>query len=1232
MGAPEATVVFGCANSTLIAVNGTGSIRWAYPLSLLLHPLADSGICAGDISGNGRWMLVFDGAVFGENLADLRFDRSSLNITGSSNISEHITINITVLNTGSKSASGASFAVRDITSNRVLNSTTLPGISGGSAITASINCTMVEPGWRELMLVLDGNSEIPELNESNNNITFSRFVYTPYGVNVSCSNNVQTAAPRENLTFNVKITNTGDVEDTYNFTLTDLSSFFYYQIPPRITVRAGITTYVELLISVNASAKPGTYNLTLTVFSENASYARGSVSFTIIIRDVYGVVLSPTYKEIVFIPDQSRRVELSVLNTGNTHSNYTIFTNITSFGNSTSNGSSGGNISGVWQISIQPDTVSLAPGASSSISVNIKSPMEALEGEWISIKISVRYSQDSPPETMNISSNATLYCIIAKPDIAIVSVDMVRPDGSPLSGGFSPAVGDITTVVFTVENIKHNAFFEFNYSLTTSYSTGGGGTGDVILYEGSASLSHNYSLVLSVPVFVDGLFHNITIRVSTLSTSFVESNLSNNEVVLEFSPLPAVPSKPYLLNITVSLNGTATDALCNLIIRKSTTSISIGIWRSINFTINASGKLLFTISTEDYVEGAVALLTASKDNYTATISFYLYSSEGCAVIPFHLSRWPSYRFTATSSDFRGGTNSVINGEVIIQNSEPFDNLLEIYARDIPYGWAVQLFNDSLQGNELSNAVPATAIDSNLTRSYILFRLLPENISSLKVSIGVPSTTPAGTYYFIISFTSLYRRDYSVELYIPVIIVPTRCAVLTLEKERIETVEGSTEVFNCSITNTGNIPFETGLVLYSIPSPPEGTPAQLWCFDYILNAGIIQPMATIFGTISFTAPGGMGYLHTLTIEAMDFSAYPPLSLNMSPLRNITVAVRQGAFGFAFEVASGSGSEKVISPAATVKFPLSIHNKGSASDTFALSAAGLPAGWVGTFENTSGFPIDKNKIDVKAGQKELFVFAVVCPAQLSSVDFEPNVNITLKAEPSSNPAAYATITLKLRVAGAFDFVIDWVDSPVAASNNEIVTITAQITKRGQVTAVSVEIELKDNGQHYDSKWIDLNPGLPSSVVFTWTARSGLHYLNITIDPAGSFQQGDNSKKSVSNLISVAEGKKGSTGEDIILIAGISIILVILLTFVIFLLVKRKPLISLKSNSRKGSGTRDTADKQGEAGRAKSEAKDFSSIQNKERMKEGIRGESEEGKEGKDIYKTEIKEKLPPIMGLR
>ena len=145
------------------------------------------------------------------------------------------------------------------------------------------------------------------------------------GVDISISPSYQENLPGENLTYIVTVTNTGDVVDNYDVSVSYPEGwqvifwFNFIDIPPSSSAQS------ELIVIIPENATPGTSeNITVTAVSESDNTVTDSDSCVAYVKIVRGVEVSISPENRIGLPGENLTYTVTVTNTGNVDENYAL--------------------------------------------------------------------------------------------------------------------------------------------------------------------------------------------------------------------------------------------------------------------------------------------------------------------------------------------------------------------------------------------------------------------------------------------------------------------------------------------------------------------------------------------------------------------------------------------------------------------------------------------------------------------------------------------------------------------------------------------------------------------------------------------------------------------------------------------------------------------------------------------------------------------------------------------
>ncbi len=412
-----------------------------------------------------------------------------------------------------------------------------------------------------------------------------------YGVNVSVSPTTRTVEPGQNGTFYISITNTGNVNDTYTFRIT--GNVNTYLNVTSVTVPAHGTKVVQL----NASASvPGTYPITVTVYSPNAS---AEVSMVLKVVKVVGI--SADYSLRIVKVNEPAQFNVTVKNIGLATHTYTL--SVSSSLQTVLNGTATSSVS-----------FTLSPGQTKLINVKV-TPTSA-----------TTYTLTATASTVvnGITRSASLkLTVIAKPFYAV----QVMPNTTFLKAELMQHVAYKLTVKNT-GNVQDNytisvvAPYGVQYSLSSSKVTvSAGSSTDVYLYAWG-NLTGNHSIVVTVASETNPAVTSVTqltlgvVRAVSLTSNALSASALGTSASIPFTlklKNPGVIAHNYVLKC---YNGTSVVYINGAKVATSSFTLSPGSETSINLTVTSSvGEHSILVSASTTTAGGVK----EYDNLTLSI-------------------------------------------------------------------------------------------------------------------------------------------------------------------------------------------------------------------------------------------------------------------------------------------------------------------------------------------------------------------------------------------------------------------------------------------------------------------------------------------------------------------------------------------------------------------------------------------------------------------------------------
>ncbi|MCK4405123.1 MAG: hypothetical protein KAV43_01270 [Hadesarchaea archaeon] len=263
------------------------------------------------------------------------------------------------------------------------------------------------------------------------------------GVEVSISPENQSAPPEETLTYEVTVTNTGNVEDTYDLAASDnaVPSWNPTVSPTSLTIAAGGSDTTTLSVTIPESALACTEdNITVTATStENAevSAENSCIAHALAVRGIKVSIL-PTYQEN--LPGGELTYNVIVTNTGNIADNYAL----------TVSDNAG------WGPTISPTSLAIAPAASDNAILSVIIPENAAIGTRDNITVTA-----TSTENAEVSAENSCIAHVAKRGVE-VSISPSYQENQP--------GGTLTHNVI----VKNTGLLDDNYILSATDNLGWG--------------------------------------------------------------------------------------------------------------------------------------------------------------------------------------------------------------------------------------------------------------------------------------------------------------------------------------------------------------------------------------------------------------------------------------------------------------------------------------------------------------------------------------------------------------------------------------------------------------------------------------------------------------------------------------------------------------------------------------------------------------------------------------
>ncbi len=232
-------------------------------------------------------------------------------------------------------------------------------------------------GTHIFRLIVDPGGTVMESDEENNVMDVAYF-FKGFDVGLTTSSMELSADPGDLVTFDLTLTNGGNVPDEMGLHLSDpppgwMSGF----VKDSYTLAAGDFTKVvlDVMVPINATAgERATFQVTAT--SGGNDTKRSSVIVQVVVNHVFGMEAAAVSGVQEMLPGQDRTLELMVRNTGNGPDQFTISIPDQS------------QLEGGWWVDIQQVTVEVALRSETTVELVLTSPDPAMAGTSVEFTVS----------------------------------------------------------------------------------------------------------------------------------------------------------------------------------------------------------------------------------------------------------------------------------------------------------------------------------------------------------------------------------------------------------------------------------------------------------------------------------------------------------------------------------------------------------------------------------------------------------------------------------------------------------------------------------------------------------------------------------------------------------------------------------------------------------------------------------------------------------------------------
>jgi uncharacterized membrane protein len=153
--------------------------------------------------------------------------------------------------------------------------------------------------------------------------TTSTTINAFFGVTLTISNDEKPAFPSRFTVFTVKVKNTGNSQDTFNFEVTGDYASWVAEMAP-LTIDAGKTKNLEVNITPPSDVANGVYTFTINGSSDTVGDAYDLLDLTVNINVFYRMVVTLDQTEVNSSPDATETVLVFVENTANVNDTFDV--------------------------------------------------------------------------------------------------------------------------------------------------------------------------------------------------------------------------------------------------------------------------------------------------------------------------------------------------------------------------------------------------------------------------------------------------------------------------------------------------------------------------------------------------------------------------------------------------------------------------------------------------------------------------------------------------------------------------------------------------------------------------------------------------------------------------------------------------------------------------------------------------------------------------------------------
>ena len=863
--------------------------------------------------------------------------------------------------------------------------------------------------------------------------------------------------PGETATFSMLLKNGGNGPDTYkvNFTSNPRSLASHTLASPFVTLNQGAAKSFTLSVTLPSSEPVGDIAFVLLATSQNKSTAINSITLTVTVDPVYGLVFYGYELNATAQPTDSTPVELRIENLGNTVDTFAMkatgpYYKWVSFkDNPVSVPRADETIFDATITVPDDDTVALG---TYFINVTATSTHDATKTKTLELKVEVKHKEDADVTiTDSIRSRSTdpggsvVYKLTVrneglKQHVVNIAVSGAHTEWATLSKKTALLAANATTEVnVTIAVPKGQAPETFDTTVTASLDDMSSRTDSVVL---STTVNRIYGVVVQLnvttssglPGEADKVTFNVNNTGNAADTFTISVDALGSWVVLSPGQVTVAAGANQNVTVTVKAPG---DPLT----RKGFYNINVSATSKASPATTAKSQLRHEVEQVFSVVAKVAPSARSVDPGTTATYDVTITNKGNGLDNFTFTitgaRKAWGRMAKSQVSIDAGKDGVVVFSVRVPANQPVETaviwvlvsstgnttanvtltttttVLPFYGVELT---ATQTLLPAFPGRpavfalkvkNVGNADDTYTFDISGPQSGWMAAISPQavgagNVAAVDVVVTPPSDASNGQYTFTINASSETQGDSFFIISLKVNINVYHGLLLKLDKPGIETRPNVTERVVLSVDNKGNVNDTFDLRAL-------GTYAS-WVT--LSNASVTAvPGATGVSTATIRVPTNL----TTGIYTIRFEAKSRAGGNVSELElPISISLTYGA------VLAPARPATPAAPNSTILLGASLRNSGNTLDTFDLEVRQLPSdSWTYTL------PFAQSRI--APGATVHFNITVNVPAGLRAGTYQLLLRATSRGSPA--PAPFASVPLNVSIAFAVS----------AVGPDEVTTIT-------------------------------------------------------------------------------------------------------------------------------------------------------------------------------------------------